>query len=360
MNPGIKALRIIRTDNPVGEIWSMLSYFESEYNAKKYLKEKSGSSIENLTEAANDLAFTMRAAKEYYEAAESVTILTHPLLLFYGMTALSKALFIATHMKRSPSRSHGLQEVAGWSGAFSEFSVKIHKDGTFPQFHGCFDKETLEDAEFSLKELFSLIPEVKVCFETVYDEKSRALRIMRVRYGINIVDSELQRYVDLDSLINQIPKIHERYSKEYQKFEDRIHLWCVNHEAEDCTIRAISGEEYLVLPLKKHTKNITLPEMSNHYLTAYLLGMLSRYHLKEWGEIIKGEESGEIYMIQKFLEITKRKFPNLILNEFRDRDFVFISPKVGIKTEKGLNDEQLEDIYDYVNRRIARDLRGIG
>lgn len=351
-----KPLRIIRTEDPVKEIWSMLTYFESEHNAKQYLKKKFGPSVEELIVTAKNLAFTMKTAREYYEAAESVTLLTRPLLLFYGMTALSKVLFTATHAKKSPSRGHGLQEIEGWTGDFSEFSVRVLKDGTFPQFHGCFDKETMENTEFSLKELFSLIPEVKVSFETVYNEKSRALKILRVRHGIHIVDSELQKYGDLENIISEIPKIHERYHKQYQKFEDKIFLWCTNHKAEDPAIRAVSGEEYLVLPLKKHTKNIAVPEMSAHFLVMYLLGMLSRYHLKEWGEVIKGEKSGEIYIVQKFLESTKRKFPNLILNELQDRNFIFISPKV--ETEKRLDEDQLDEISEYVSRKIAEDIRG--
>jgi hypothetical protein len=360
MSSQIKPLRIIRTEDPVKEIWSMLSYFESEHNAKQYLEKKFVPPIEELIETAQSLAYAMRAAREYYVAAESVTILTQPLLLFYGMTALSKVLFTATHSKKSPSRSHGLQEVEGWTGVFSEFSLRILKDGAFPQFHGCFHKETLENTEFSLKELFSLIPEVKVSFETVYDEKSRALKILRTRHGIQIVDSELGKYGELESLITQIPGIYERYmERSLQKFENRIILWEKNREAKDPAIRAISGEEYLVLPLEKHKESIVIPEMSTHFLTLYLLGMLSRYQPKEWGRIIKGEESGEIYMVQKFIEVTQRKFPNLILNELRDRDFVFTSPRVETEAEKRLNKDQLDEIYRYVSKKMGDELRGM-
>lgn len=176
MSQGSKPLRIIRTEEPVEEIWSMLSYFESSYNVEQYLKKKFGSSVDKLNETANSLALHMKAAREYFKAAETVTVLTKPLLLFYGMTALSKTLFMSTHVKESPSRGHGLHDVEGWNGILSDFSVRVQKDGTFPQFHGCFCKESLRSCQFSLKELFSLIPEVKVSFETVYDVKSRALK----------------------------------------------------------------------------------------------------------------------------------------------------------------------------------------
>ena len=358
MSSQTKPQRIASTENPVKEIWSMLSYFESEYNARQYLKEKfrpNDTSLNSINKTAKNLAFTMKTAREYYEAAESVTVLTQPLLIFYGMTALSKVLFMATHGKKSPSTSHGLKKIKPWTGVFAKLSVKIGKNGTFPQFHGCYNRERLHGADFSIKELFSVVPEAKVAFERVYNEKSKALRILRIRHGISIIDSELQRYEDLEDLITRIPGIKERYHKQYQRFDDRIILFCTKREAEDPVTRAVSGDEYIVLPIIKQGKSIMLPDMSTHFLIMYLLGMLTRYQPKEWGEIMKGEESGEIYMIQHFLEVTKRKFPNLVLNELLHRDFVFMSPKFDVGQGR-LDDEQMEKIYEYVSRKMAEEL----
>jgi len=354
-----KPLRIVHTETPVREIWSRLSYFESEHNAKEFLKKFSLSNNE-LADTASSLAYTIKTAREYYEAAERVTVLTQPLLIFYGMTALSKVLFISTHGKKSPSTEHGLRKIKGWNGVFAELSVVVGKDGTFPQFHGCYNKENLHNLTFSMKELVSLVPEVKVEFETVYkEEKSQALKILRRPDGIHIVDTELDRYKDLAKLIFTIPGVNEIYLPHTQEVEDKLILYYsgIDRAAKDLAVRAVSGEEYLVIPLIKGSKNIFLPEMSVHFLTMYLLGMLSRYQPKEWGEIIKGEESGEIYIIRKFLEATTRKFPNLILNELRDRNFVFVSPKIETGTEKKFDRGQLEDIFDYVNRRLAEEIR---
>lgn len=337
----------------------MLSFFESGFNVESYLKEKFGSSITNIREISSNIALSMKAAREYYKAAEEVSILTEPLLLFYGMSALSKVLFGTTHRKESPSRSHGLREVEGWNGTSSDLSVRILKDGTFPQFHGCFCKESFRSRVLSLKELFSLVPEVKVGFETVYKEKSKALKVARIFYGISLIDSELQKYADLEDLIGSIPDVDKRYSNNMQRFGDRIHLFCVNRNAPDPTIRAASGEEYIVLPLKKGTTTVIVPEMSLHYLIAYLLGMFSRYHLKEWAELVKGEKSGEIYIIQSFLDTTKRKFPNMILNEMHNRNFLFTSPKIEVE-EKRLSREQLRQVYKYVKDELESELRRRG
>jgi hypothetical protein len=351
-----KQLRIVHTETPIKEIWSRLSYFESESNAREFL-ERFSLSDDDLADTASSLAFTMRTAREYYEAAERVTVLTQPLLIFYGMTALSKVLFTSIHGKKSPSTKHDLEKIKDWNGVFAQLSLRVGKDGTFPQFHGCYSQVRLHNLTFSMKELMSVVPEVKVEFETVYNEKSLALRILRDKNYIRIIDSELERYKDLEKLIFSIPRISETCLRNAQRVDETtmiLYRSGPSSEVWDPAIRTTSGEEYLVIPLRKDNKDISPPEMSVHFLIMYLLGMLSRYQPKEWGEIIKGEDSGEIYIIRKFLEATTRKFPNLILNELWSRNFIFIGPK--IETGKRLDRDQLEEIFDYVNRRLGEEL----
>ncbi len=349
-----RQLREVRTEEPVKEIWSMLSYFESKHNCKQYLENKFQTQNEGLVDTANSIAFTMSTAREYYEATERVTILTRPLLIFYGMTALAKVLFMATHGKKSPSNSHGLGKVDKWNGVFPDLTMEVRKDGTFPQFHGCFNKENLAGTKFSLKELFSLVPEAKVEFETVFKEKSRTLKTEHCDYGINVVDTELEKYFNLETKLAKIPGFQDKYA-EPERIADKLFLWSKNHEIDTLTTRTISGEEYLSLPIEQNGRFLVVPEMSAHYLIMYLLGMLSRYQPEEWGKTIKGEESGEIYLVRKFLDITIRKFPNLILNELHDRDFVFSGTRV--ETKNKLTTKQLDEIAEHTRRKIAEDLR---
>jgi len=317
----------IPTENPIKEIWSMLSYFESVSNDEDYLRKKFGT-IDELNETKKALAFTIKAAKEYYTAAESVTLLTQPLLLFYGMTALSKVLFMATHGKVCPSTSHGLE--FSESTSFRDYSTRVTTDGTgtFSMFHGCYSKEKLENMVFSIGELLSLIPEIKDNYETIYKQKSNAYKIERHSNYIH-VKSDIELKKDEWEKFLKIPKLNERYPHGQIVMDGfALSLWPMNPEIEDPVVRAISGEEYLVLPLEKQKKIIALPEMSTHFIAMYILGMLSRYPLKQWLEIVTGEISGEVYIIQKLLEIIKRKFPNLILNELYNQSIIFTSPSV--------------------------------
>jgi hypothetical protein len=349
-----REIREERTEEPVKEIWSRLSYFESKHNSKQYLDGKFQTANDELTDTANSLAFTMSTAHEYYEAAQRVTILTRPLLIFYGMTALAKVLFMATHGKKSPSNNHGLGKADNWNSVFEELTVEIRRDGTFPQFHGCFNKESLAGTKFSIKELSSLVPEMKVEFEEVLKEKSRTLKIEHSDYGINIVDTEIEDYKNLVTQLFRITGFQDKYAHP-QVIGKKISLWSKNHEIDNFITRTISGEEYLSLPIEQNGRLLVIPEMSFHYLIMYLLGMLSRYQPEEWGKTIKGEESGEIYFIRKFLDITARKFPNLILNELHNRDFVFIGTR--LEAEKKLSTKQLDEIAEYTNGYIGEKMR---
>ena len=143
MSQSGKPIREIQTEHPINEIWSIISFFESKYNCQKYLENKFSPEFPNIVDTSGSLSHTISTAQEFYNAADGVSVLTRPLLIFYGMIDLAKTLFITTHGKKSPSRGHGLHMENNWNGKISELTVKVRKDGTFPQFHGCYCKINL-------------------------------------------------------------------------------------------------------------------------------------------------------------------------------------------------------------------------
>jgi hypothetical protein len=274
------------------------------------------------------------------------------------MVNLAKVLHIACKGQAPEGKKHGLENVKPWNGILADLSVKIKQYGIFPEFYHCYSTQDVSGLSCSLKQLLSQVPETKVAFETVYKEKSLALKAVRVKLGISIVDSEIKKYEKIDELLRKVPGLLERYSS-IQVFHDHIFLFLTNWTGEEPLMRGLSGEEFLVLPFTTADGTyLVLPEMSTHFLIMYLLGMTARYHPKVWSDSIKGQETGDIYVIQNFIDITTRKFPNLILNELRNRQFFFGTPK--IQTESQLTNQQLEDIYEFVNRKMAQDLRRSG
>ena len=75
------------------------------------------------------------------------------------------------------------------------------------------------------------------------------------------------------------------------------------------------GEEFLVSSLPSGEKSIYLSQITVHFLILYLLSMLSRYYVNLWLSEKSSEETRYFYIIEKFLDISERKFPNMILNE---------------------------------------------
>lgn len=85
-------------------------------------------------------------------------------------------------------------------------------------------------------------------------------------------------------------------------------------------IQDYKGNHFFLL---KDTPSLFAPEMLSHYMLMYILGMLCRYETELWGEIIFSFTSGEMFIINEFLNISQRKFPNMILNLLFNERFIF-------------------------------------
>jgi len=69
--------------------------------------------------------------------------------------------------------------------------------------------------------------------------------------------------------------------------------------------------------------NLILPEIIIEFLIMYNLGILCRYDTELWCEIIFNFSSEDIYIINEFINLSLRKFPNLILNNLFDEFIIF-------------------------------------
>ena len=62
------------------------------------------------------------------------------------------------------------------------------------------------------------------------------------------------------------------------------------------------------------------------YFAMYILSMCVRYKQDFWGKIISGEKDGVIGLVEQYLSISKRRFPNVILNNLFGWDFSYGAP----------------------------------
>jgi hypothetical protein len=88
-----------------------------------------------------------------------------------------------------------------------------------------------------------------------------------------------------------------------QILDGRPILLCLNRDAFDPTYRALSGEEFIALPLMKQGRDVALPEMSVHFILMFLLSNLVSASARNSGlsslstrsYIVLGEHMGQGY-----------------------------------------------------------------
>ena len=327
----------ILTENPYEELWLHLSYFENYYNCYNYLENNNNIPTKEKTkERALILQYYIKQAHEYYNSSLKVSLLTKPTLLYYGTLCLSRALFLAKKGYPDDTARHGLKANKELSNLIN-LKAKITKKGTFLQFYRIIHSDyypgpnDIYKTEWTLKELLSMIPEIKEIYENIFKEKSLVLKINRFfdedKEYIKINDdffNSLSRN-DKEIFLNNIKNLKEFYlpPKFVPDSSILLHKRVVNKD--DLTNKNIMGEEYLISGIKKNNNIINLPDMAIHLIILFLLSILSRYHVKEWGSGSLELESGDFYIIKNFLKISTRKFPNFVLNELTNKENVFSS-----------------------------------
>lgn len=337
----------IHTDNPNQSLWLELSFFESEGNTQQFLRQRFPRKYgrpSSLVDAAQQLSYAVKQANEFYDAASHMSSITSPLMYFYGMSNLVVALMVACSGQVVMSSSHGLGKVFRniTSADVDTFTIEVHGQGTFHNFYGCYSTpRRLKGTSWSLKELLSVIPELEHSFAEVYGEKSRVVKVVRrVHRDRRLAYIDDDRFADDANEVDVlIPRLHECYLLPPQLLPDG---GLVLHEkigaSEDITIRSVLGERYFILSTEKGACYYWLPELSSHYMLMFALSMLVRYEARAWGECITKRLTGLPYLVERFLAVSARKFPNMILDEIKNRSYWFVQ-----ETKKDIDERVILD-----------------
>lgn len=172
MYRGLNESDVIQCHNIESEIWSRIAKFENEFYVRNYFpdrlkvlqvindhfehlntnKEKfknENRQIRSLdllsTQTVTDelllrITNTAKQAREFYGAAQTLPLLTKPILVMYAFEKLAELLVLTTFdllsfEKKSVKRyTHGLSYEDDDS-----FLVKVKSNGLFNIFHDCYD-----------------------------------------------------------------------------------------------------------------------------------------------------------------------------------------------------------------------------
>jgi hypothetical protein len=334
----------IPTEQPYRKLWDTFVYFENEQTTSEFLRNRfTESGIDHVQrhvyQATPKFIFSIKQAREYYRAAEACDILTKPLLLYYGMMALAKAL-ITAHDPVYPSSTsvlkHGLstRKLKREDYSFAEDEVRVQKDGIFHVLHRTLGGPHLENQQrFTMKELLAVIPELIPTYHRLYGQaRVGQLEIARkdgqkARWKVprSFVAGCDKTREELLELLNRYGGEKTRFFDPEEQEEPGMFSLCVEGEesAHPLLVHDFSGRPHLRFP---HGEDLVLPELSVHYMIMFVLGMLCRYETERWGEMILTFSSHDTFLINEFLNVSMRKFPNLILDALCRERNIFYTP----------------------------------
>ena len=347
---------IILTESPDKELWNQFKQFENYDVCLNYFKKcKKFDNSEKFKFRASLMKDYVTQAKEYYFSARDASVLTKPTLLYYGASCLVKALILSKRCYQDDSTGHGIEVFKSSADDLIGFRVKPVK-GTFLQLYQVLENKNtnlIKSIDFNLEELLSFIPELNDDFENIFNKKSLAIKVDRIKDE----DGEYLLYEGgyfsdasiMNNFFDNIPNFDKYYFCPYF-FPEGMTCFKKSLSDGDIVLRNIMGEEFLVSSLHVGENFIYLSQISVHFLILYLLSMLSRYYVNLWLSENSSDEDRYFYIIEKFLDISERKFPNLILNEILNKEITF---SVEYYTPSGFDFDEIKGmIEEIVNESI--------
>ncbi|APU09681.1 hypothetical protein A5M85_05100 [Cellulophaga lytica] len=341
------------TNTPIKDIWEHLKFVSVENNCKRLLKGEIASSRELiytndavLTKKSREISMCLKQANEYFIASETTSINTSPLLLYYGMLSLSKALIVANNEEiyLDNIKYHGLETrprydfLKEYSENESLWQIEkeyaVTNNGVFSHLVNILDEFSFEQSSvIEFKDILKCVPELWGIYEKYYNEKPNILGLYSSKIQTE-PDYNLKLYIqgkESNVMLATIPELendfniaNELYHSQSIEFSSKgldsfpkyigIQTPQVGGNYLIKGIRYYNGSDYI---------NHYISPESLDYIAMYILSVCVRYKQVLWGQVISGESSGTISLIQLYINTIKRRFPNRILESLFNERFVY-------------------------------------
>ena len=343
------------TETPLSEMWHHLRYLRSPSNVYELLsgkikskREEKWPESEELKQRSYEIAACIRQADEYYSASETVGLVTEPLLQFYGIQALAKAVILSNNSNTwlSDLNYHGLNtraskatpEDAEQLGAYSTDSSLWSLEKEFAVTNGGVFRElcrAIEDTVpdkgqvLRLKELLRVIPDLATIYYRHYGEPSHCFYIYGRYQMIPGIKMEVKFSRKQNEHLESIREVFPEFNSGFEEIspEDKISgfrsLEGIKELPKFCAIEkgTVAGE-YLIRPLSCGFYK----SFSVLYASMFILSIVVRYKPAFWMRVVEGEQSGSASIAAALCNIAKRRLPNDALEQIWQEDFTYATP----------------------------------
>jgi hypothetical protein len=323
----------VPTENPARDQWRLLAQFSYPTNIRRHLQKRGLTSVD--TKTVEFIAGCVRQAEAYFAAADDSPMDISPLLLYYGATNLLAGIAGLLVGAVPKVANHGMKLRLPASTGHRIADVEVvplnPKEGALQQFHDTFSGgATLANGTaWTVEEVLCSIPDLKQDSERCYPTAlPYVIPIEMVqRSGVvleRIVPSDLSRYPTPQDAFSRVLNFDKAYlAPQCGKQIDYTILHRKLGGTELGTY-SIFGQKHLQIGHKKGGHLLSPNQEIIMYMGLFALGHISRYRPEIWTPFVRGDETGEILVIERFLAICHRYLPNLLLNAIQAERIQFV------------------------------------
>ena len=332
------------------EIWQRLLSLESVDLVQQYFEHIH--SRELNTRRAKEINAAAKQAREYFKNASVSDYSVRPLMTYYGVTCLSRAVVLLLKQEGGEEgliAGHGL-ETMNWgnvlsgdttagmkklgtlkictrAGLFNDFlkytknTTAIHVNSEAVDARVSYQIPNT-GSEITVDDLFSRIPDLEKDYSNVSNT---------VRYAIV---NEITTSKDKRALIIKVKKEQfSQFSKAYENFGYRVTcdgVWCnvtsdmrnidrhkpqFIHTYINKTFGSIP-QLYLAEPF---LNGVRYSQLCTTYMVSYILGMLVRYYPTYWISLIQGAKGDRYWpTVNRAQQFVESSYPELVSEYVND------------------------------------------
>jgi hypothetical protein len=320
--------------------WNDLLAFESFDLVKRSVKRLTGR--EPNSEKTREITSNFVQGREYFTSANEAGITVRPLLLYYGVVALSRGLILALDPSKAEHRlkpSHGLEvknwpeilknkdfenlEIAVGEGTFSELLKVTENKNYLSHNTSGINYDALmtppdQGYRFSFKGLIQYFPDLDKEYK-VWLEKDLDYAVLESLKHSGENNEKLEVSVNKccnDELIELL--FPTKYCPDRiisrQAHKTTIIFTCNKWmpNLTQCWKFPLDIGDVCVVPVMRDDKGLNL--LGGMYAIAYVLGMMARYYPTTWISLMRSEKGDKIYpFVHRILDYIYDKFPKQVL-----------------------------------------------
>lgn len=356
------ALTFVRSENKIRSIWRYLKRYEDPMFVEARIQESYPSVAPALRKKKSQhIADCIRQSEAYFKTAASSDLSIKPLILYYGMLDLAKALMILGDnqltlddgtLKAEGLNSHGLthatKDTADQSirdsidDLLNEFCYTSRGSGStvFSLLHECWSpKKPSKGLRIALGDLLSSHP---ATWQGYASHTNEAPKYFKAESTYRTTAKGYEHFLKFDPLFQfntygvtpgsaiagntwlqqQMPRLGSLYSGDttYSSY-GYIHVGLpTSLQDYQPTYKTTTGESYTLADI---IPGLPFHPIEIEFLTMFILGSLARYAPQKWLSNVEYRDGGEMFVVEGIIDSAAVSFPKMILEELDDKSYTF-------------------------------------